>query len=85
SMQRELENAQNKLYDEYQLTRREAEELGIVIEDAQKAQRDLNDIKNKIRALGNVNVGAIEEYKEVSERYEFMKTQIDDVESSRAE
>lgn len=85
SMQRELENAQNKLYDEYQLTRREAEELGIVIEDPQKAQRDLNDIKNKIRALGNVNVGAIEEYKEVSERYEFMKTQIDDVESSRAE
>ena len=85
SMQRELENAQNKLYDEYQLTRREAEELGIVIEDVQKAQRDLNDIKNKIRALGNVNVGAIEEYKEVSERYEFMKTQIDDVESSRAE
>ena len=84
-MQRELENAQNKLYDEYQLTRREAEELGIVIEDPQKAQRDLNDIKNKIRALGNVNVGAIEEYKEVSERYEFMKTQIDDVESSRAE
>lgn len=73
SMQRELENAQNKLYDEYQLTRREAEELGIVIEDPQKAQRDLNDIKNKIRALGNVNVGAIEEYKEVSERYEFMK------------
>lgn len=85
SMQRELENAQNKLYDEYQLTRREAEELGIIIEDPQKAQRDLNDIKNKIRALGNVNVGAIEEYKEVSERYEFMKTQIDDVESSRAE
>ena len=63
SMQRELENAQNKLYDEYQLTRREAEELGIVIEDAQKAQRDLNDIKNKIRALGNVNVGAIEDIK----------------------
>lgn len=85
SMQRELENAQNKLFDEYQLTRREAEELGIVIEDAQKAQRTLNEIRNKIRALGNVNVGAIEEYKEVSERYEFMKTQIDDVESSRAE
>lgn len=85
SMQKDLENAQNKLYDEYQLTRREAEELGIVIEDAQKAQRTLNEIRNKIRALGNVNVGAIEEYKEVSERYEFMKAQIDDVESSRAE
>ena len=60
-MQRELENAQNKLYDEYQLTRREAEELGIVIEEQRrkKQQRDLNDIKNEIRALGNVNLGAI--------------------------
>ena len=85
SMQHELESAQNKLYDEYQLTRREAEELGIVIDDVPKAQRTLNEIKGKIRALGNVNVGAIEEYKEVSERYEFMKAQIDDVESSRAE
>ena len=84
-MQKELETAQNKLYDEYQLTRREALELNIVIEDAQKAQRTLNELKSKIRSLGNVNVGAIEEYKEVSERYEFMSTQIGDIESSRAE
>lgn len=84
-MQHELEDAQNKLFDEYQLTRREALELGIVIEDAPKAQRTLNEIKAKIRALGSVNVGAIEEYKEVSERYGFMKLQIDDIESSRAE
>ena len=84
-MQHELEDAQNKLFDEYQLTRREALELGIVIEDAPKAQRTLNEIKAKIRALGSVNVGAIEEYKEVSERYGFMKSQIDDIESSRAE
>ena len=84
-MQHELEDAQNKLFDEYQLTLREAQALEIVIEDASKAQRTLNEIKGKIRALGNVNVGAIEEYKEVSERYEFMKTQIDDIENSRTE
>ena len=48
-MQRELENAQNKLYDEYQLTRREAEELGIIIEDPQKAQRHT---LNTMRASG---------------------------------
>ncbi len=84
-MQHELEDAQNKLFDEYQLTLREAQALEIVIEDAAQAQRTLNEIKNKIRSLGNVNVGAIEEYKEVSERYEFMKGQIDDIEKSRAE
>ena len=84
-MQRELETAQNKLYDEYQLTLREAAEMGIVLDDIPKAQRTLQEIKNKIRALGSVNVGAVEEYKEVSERYEYMSGQIGDIEKSRDE
>lgn len=85
SMQRELETAQNKLYDEYQLTLREATEMDIVLEDIPKAQRTLQEIKNKIRALGSVNVGAVEEYKEVSERYEYMSVQIGDIEKSKEE
>lgn len=84
-MEQQLENAINKLFDEYQLTKTEAEELDIVIEDYQQANRSLQEIKGKIRALGNVNVGAIEEYKEVSERYEFMKAQLEDIEKSREE
>ncbi len=85
AVEKELETAQNKLYDEYQLTLREAEELGIVIEDVQLSQRTLNEVKSKIRALGSVNVGAIEEYKEVSERYEYMNCQVKDIEDSRDE
>ncbi len=85
SMQRELETAQNKLYDEYQLTLREAVEMDIVLEDIPKAQRTLQEIKNKIRGLGNVNVGAVEEYKEVSDRYEYMSGQLADIEKSKAE
>ena len=85
SMQRELETAQNKLYDEYQLTLREAADMNIVLDDIPKAQRTLQEIKNKIRALGSVNVGAVEEYKEVSERYEYMSTQIGDIEKSKEE
>ncbi len=85
SMQRELETAQNKLYDEYQLTLREAAEMDIVLDDIPKAQRTLQEIKNKIRALGSVNVGAVEEYKEVSERYEYMSVQIGDIEKSKEE
>ena len=85
TLERELDDSQNKLYDEYQLTRREAEELNIVIEEPAKAQRTLNEIRNKIRALGSVNVGAVEEYKEVSERYEFLGGQITDIEQSRDE
>ncbi len=85
SMQKELETAQNKLYDEYQLSLREATELNIVLDDIPKAQRTLQEIKNKIRALGSVNVGAVEEYKEVSERYEYMSVQIGDIEKSKEE
>ncbi len=85
SMQREFEDTINKLFDEYQLTRDEAEGLGIVIENIGEAQRKLSEIKSKIRSLGSVNTAAIEEYKEVSERYEFMKGQIEDIEKSRNE
>lgn len=85
TMEREFEDISNKLYDEYELTRREAEELDIVIEDIPNAKKRLNELKGKIRALGNVNVSAIEEYKEVSERYSFMYTQVNDVEKSKAE
>ena len=42
-------------------------------------------MRNRIRALGNVNVAAIEEYQEVSSRYEFMSEQIADVDESRRE
>ena len=85
TMQKEFDDISNKLYDEYELTRREAEELNIVIEDVPEAKRQLNELKSKIRSLGNVNVSAIEEYKEVSERYSFMHAQVSDVEKSKAE
>ncbi len=85
TLQRELETARNKLYDEYQLSLREAQEVGSIPEDVPKAQRTLQEIKGKIRALGSVNVGAVEEYKEVSERYEYMSGQVGDIEKSKAE
>ena len=85
AMHKDYDDVQKKLYDEYGLTRHEAEQKGIVIEEPQKAQRRLTELKNQIRALGSVNVAAIDQYKEVSERYEFMSTQISDVENSRDE
>lgn len=74
-----------QLLEVYELTRSEAVALAEKIEDISKAQRELTEVKNKIRALGNVNVEAIEEYKEVSERYRFMSAQIADVQKSKAE
>lgn len=85
SMTRDYDDTVNKLYDEYQLTKREAEGIAERPEDPKAAQKRLHEIKGSIRALGSVNVGAIEEYKEVSERYEFMSTQVGDVEKSKKE
>ena len=85
AMENDLESARMKLYDEYQLTVREAEELEIKLEDPAASRRTLQEVRNKIRALGNVNVGAVDEYREVSERYEFMSGQIADIEKSKAQ
>lgn len=85
NMVREYDEIIRKLFDEYELTRTEAEKVTEKIENIPEAKRNLSEIKNKIRSLGNVNVSAIEEYKEVGERYEFMKGQMDDIEKSRIE
>ncbi len=85
SMLNEYEEYNSKLYDEYQLTRREALALEIVIENIGEARTRLSALKNEIRGLGSVNVSAIDEYKEVLERYEFMSEQIGDVEKSKSE
>ncbi len=85
NMLREYEETENRLFEEYQLTRREAAEIADPAENPKETKTSLSEVKNKIKALGSVNVGAIEEYKEVSERYEFMSTQISDIEVSKAE
>lgn len=85
TMTDEYDTTINKLYDEYQLTKREADSVGVKPEDPGALKRRLSEIKNSIRHLGAVNVGAIEEYKEVSERYEFMSSQLSDIEKSKKE
>lgn len=82
---KERDETQQKLFDEYKLTLREAVEMNIELGSVPEAKRRLAELKSKIKALGNVNVAAIDEYKEVSERYGFMKEQLDDVEKSKAE
>lgn len=85
NLQKQYDDIIAKLWEEYELTRREAEENAVEIEDSAKANKRLNELKQKIKGLGNVNVSAIEEYKEVSERYEFMSKQVNDVEKSKKE
>ena len=85
TMSGESDTILSKMWDEYEVTKTEAAALAIPLEDPQAAQRRLGELKNRIRGLGTVNVAAIEEYKEVAERYNFYRTQIDDVERSKEE
>ncbi len=84
-MVKECDEVIRQLFDEYQLTKTEAEATGIRVENPAEAKKSLAEVKSKIRLLGNVNVSAIEEYKEVNARYIFMKEQIDDVEKAKSE
>ena len=81
----EQEQIKKQLWEEHNLTKNEAEEIAGPVENLAQANKRLNELKGKIRGLGNVNVDAIEEYKEVSEQYEFLKVQIEDVVTSKNE
>jgi len=75
-----VESKNTYMWEEYELTLHAAmeyrnEELG----SRGQLKQKITDTKNEIKGLGEVNVNAIEEYKEVSERYEFLSTQRDDL------
>jgi len=73
----ELENTINKLWEDYELTVSSAEEIRCELPS--NANKQITEIKGEIKSLGNINIDAIEEYSQISERYEFLKTQRDDL------
>ena len=75
----EMENLQNKIWEDYEISYAAAQEYKIEIESIGKVTSEVSGIKESIRKLGSVNVGAIDEYKRVKERYEFLKKQDHDL------
>lgn len=70
----------NYMWEEYELTYSSAMEIRDEnLTDLSFMKKEIQRLKNEIKALGSVNVNAIEDYKNVSERYEFLKTQHDDL------
>ncbi len=68
------------MWNEYEITLRDAENLrNPEMNDLTSMKSTATTLRDEIRKLGDVNVGAIEEYKQVSERYTFLKTQHDDL------
>lgn len=75
-----IENQTNYMWEEYELTRHNALELrNEEYDNPTEMKKQIAQIKDDIRKLGDVNVNAIEDYKNLSERYTFMKTQHDDL------
>ncbi len=70
----------NYMWSEYELTPHQALKMrDEQYDDPSKTKTLIRQTKEEIRSLGDVNVNAIEEYKEVSERYGFLKSQYDDL------
>ncbi len=68
------------MWNEYEITLNQASELrDEELTDEADMKKNVGSLKAEIRKLGDVNVNSIEDYKEVSERYEFLKTQHDDL------
>ena len=72
-----------KLWDEYQLTPTDAAGLCVDYSSMAALRAQVADVRGKIRALGSVNVGAVEEYQEVQTRYQTLKAQVEDVQQSK--
>ncbi|WP_130837944.1 chromosome segregation protein SMC [Lachnoclostridium sp. Marseille-P6806] len=79
-LQEAVDSQINYLWDEYQITPSDAEALrDETLTELSPMRKEIAAIRQQIRELGNVNVGAIEEFRETSERYTFLKTQHDDL------
>ena len=75
-----IESQINYMWDEYEITLSDAAGLrNEEMNDLPAMKREISGLKDEIRKLGNVNVNAIEDYKNLMERYTFMKTQHDDL------
>ncbi len=81
-----LEHQNNYMWEEYELTHHNALNLrDESLNNLSEIKSSIKSIKDEIRGMGNVNVNAIDEYKEVSERYNFLKEQHDDLVKAEAD
>ena len=77
----EVEQIVNKMWEEYEITPNTAENYERP-EKPQEVQKQVTNLRNQIKALGSINIDAIEEYKQTKERYDFMTEQKEDLEST---
>ncbi len=78
--QEQLEGQINYMWDEYEVTLSDAATLrDEAMTDLSAMKKEIASLKDQIKKLGDVNVNAIEDYRNLMERYQFLKTQHDDL------
>lgn len=85
SVQREYDKIVSLLYDSYELTVSQASEQATELENLLYSENELAELSKRISSLGVVNMESIEEYRTVSERYDFQSAQLRDIENSKRE
>ncbi|WFA09788.1 chromosome segregation protein SMC [Tissierella sp. Yu-01] len=75
----QYENYHTKLMDDYEMTLEDALKLEREISDFHNVQIEIRELKDNIKELGNVNISAIDEFKNISERFEFLTIQQNDL------
>ncbi len=75
----------DKLWENYELSHSAAMEIRRPVESLSRENREIAELRRQISALGNPNIGAIEEFERVNSRYEFLSSQRDDVNKAKAE
>lgn len=75
----QLDHLLNRLNEEYSITFEKAKKDYFLLLDEEEARKEVDKLKNRIKNLGTVNIGSIEEYERINERYEFLKEQRNDL------
>ena len=81
----DLQNMQDRIYEEYELTYNTCLEFKVANYDVENGYKQIGELKKQISKLGPVNINAIEEYKSVCDRYEYLTTQTNDALKAEAD
>ncbi len=84
-LEADLEGIFGRLWEEYELSYTQATELADENADLTGAEKNIASLKNKIKNLGNINIDAIEGYRDIKERYDFLLIQTNDLEKAKAD
>ncbi len=88
ALQTDMDKLSGKLWDDYELSRADAQALGypaVTPENRQEMVALQTDCRNKLRSIGHFDPDAVEKYNEIKERYETMRAQLSDLETSQSE